>query len=448
MLHLMRLATMLAALALSASPALTQARGERARLDALEEFIARAVEASPRLRAARARAEAAQAQVAPAGARPDPMLMVGVQNLPVRDPGFTDGMTMKMVGISQTLVLGGKLSLARSAAGHEVEAAEASVDAAALELKRDVQTAWYEIAYADRALDIVTRSQAVLLEVARATELRYRVSNDGGLQDVVRARIEATRLGEEASALREARQAALARFNALLDRPTDTPLDSVAFPERVRQAAVADAPDAIRFASVTLGSRVADSPLPPLSELQARAVRDNPSLRSREAMLRAQQSRARLAGRSHVPDMDVALEYGQRDGMPDMIRATVSIPLPLQRRRVQDQFVLSARAELAAQEAEHAAEANRVRADVAQLYGDLERDRAQLALLVKAVLPPARVAIEAALAGFRSGRVDLASVLLAQVALFEYETTYNRTLTSFATTLAALEAMVGGEVLP
>jgi len=269
-----------------------------------------------------------------------------------------------------------------------------------------------------------------------------------GLQDVVRARIEATRLGEEASALLEARRAALARLNALLDRPTDTPVDTVAIPDRVRRAAVADAPDDIRFASAALGSRAAGSPLPPLFELQERAVRENASIRSHEALIRAQQARAELAGRARIPDVDVSVEYGQRDGMPDMVSAVVSLPLPLQRRRVQDQYAASARAELAALEAEHHVEANRLRAEVARLYGDLERDRAQLGLLVKAVLPQARIATDAALATYRNGRGDLVSVLGAQVALFGYETSYHRTLTSFATTLATLEQTVGGEVLP
>lgn len=270
----------------------------------------------------------------------------------------------------------------------------------------------------------------------------------GGLQDVVRARIEATRLGEEASALHEARRAALARLNALLERPTEAPIDSVAIPERVRRAAVADTPGEIRFTSATLGSRAADSPLPPLAALQERAVRENASIRAHEALIRAQQARADLAGRARIPDVNVSVEYGQRDRMPDMVSAVVSIPLPIQRRRVQDQYAAGARAELAALEAEHHVEADRLGAEVARLYGDLERDRAQLALLVKAVLPQARVATDAALASFRNGRGDLVSVLGAQVALFGYETTYHRTLTSFATTLAMLEQTVGGEVLP
>ena len=540
MLHHMRATTAVVALALMlpVHRLHAQAGAADARQPALDTLVAHAIAVSPRLRAARARVEAAQARVAPAGARPDPMLMAGVQNLPVRDPGFDDEMTMKMVGVSQTLVLGGKRGLARTAAEREVEAARAELEATTLEVRRDVRTAWYEIAYGDRALDIVTRNQRVLLELARATELRYAVGGSGsaapsgamgqppptapmptaaaapmraigvsragemasgaggmsgmtapaapptaraarstpgmepmgtsggtmpgsasggmspmttsagGLQDVMRARIEATRLGEEASALLEARRAALARLNALLERPTDAPLDSAAIPERVRRAAVADTPGEIRFTSAALGSRAAGSPLPPLAELQERAVRQNASIRAHEALIRAQQARAELAGRARIPDVGVSVEYGQRNRMPDMVSAVVSIPLPIQRRRVQDQYAAGARAELAALEAEHHVEADRLGAEVARLYGELERDRAQLALLVKAVLPQARVATDAALASFRNGRGDLVSVLGAQVALFGYETTYHRTLTSFATTLAMLEQTVGGEVLP
>lgn len=538
MLHIMRATAVVVALALSAHPLRAQGREGSDPHATLDTLVTRAVAASPRLRAARARVEAAQARVGPAGTRPDPMLMAGVQNFPVTGPGFDDEMTMKMVGVSQTLVLGGKLGLARSAAGREVEAARAQLEAAALEVRRDVRTAWYEIAYADRALDIVTRNQRVLLEVARATELRYGVggsgsalpssamsqpapsapspsvsgeparsigvsragempmgtggmsgmtapaaapavraapassgmesmgasgaatsggpsgamsamtASTGGLQDVVRARIEATRLGEEASALQEARRATLARLNVLLERPTDAPLDSAAIPERVRRAAVADTPGEIRFTSAALGSRAAGSPLPPLAELQARAVRESPSIRAHEALIRAQQARAELAGRARVPDVDVSVEYGQRARRPDMVSAVVAIPLPIQRRRVQDQYVAGARAELAAVEAEHHVEADRLGVEVARLHGALERDRAQLALLVKAVLPQARLATDVALASFRNGRADLVTVLSAQVALFGYETTYHRTLTSFATTLATLEQTVGGEVLP
>lgn len=527
-----------------------RARAMPSRDTALTDLLARAVSVSPRLRAARASVDASRARVSPAGTRPDPMLMAGVQNLPVREPGFGDEMTMKMVGVSQIIPLWGKLRLARTAAEREVVAAAAEVVAESLAVRAEATSAYFEIAFANRALEILERSRLVLLDLARVAEVRYGIGDAtgtmsppatpassapnpsppastssrlggsppssaasmsgmsgmsgvsgtggasgssgpasrtassapmipvtvpggeagmsdgmapsgmttiagasmgaagrGGLQDVIRARLAVVRLGEQAVAVREQRAAALARLNALLDRPGDTPVEGASIPERIHRAAVATSAARVRFESAAFGSRAADSPLPPLPELQAVAIAESPALRAHEAMLAAQGVRVALARRERRPDVDVSLEYGQRDRMPDMVTARVSVPLPVQRGRRQDQVVAEARANLARLEAEHLDRIAQLHAEVARLHGAAERDRAQLALYVKAVLPQGRAVVEATLASFRVGRVGLAAVLEAQSALFEYETTYHRALTDFAKTLAALEQVVGREVL-
>ena len=109
---------------------------------------------SPGIRAARDRVEAARAAVGPAGALPDPMLAVGITNLPVSDPGFSDFMTMKMVGIGQTLPYPGKLALRRRAATAEIGAADADLAAARLKVEAEVKQAYYELAFYDQALAI------------------------------------------------------------------------------------------------------------------------------------------------------------------------------------------------------------------------------------------------------------------------------------------------------
>jgi cobalt-zinc-cadmium efflux system outer membrane protein len=94
-----------------------------------DSLVAQALAASPRIRAAGSRLDAARARIAPAGARSDPMLMAGLQNVPVSSPSLgADEMTMKMVGVSQVLPYPGKLPLARAAAEHEAEAAAVDVE--------------------------------------------------------------------------------------------------------------------------------------------------------------------------------------------------------------------------------------------------------------------------------------------------------------------------------
>jgi outer membrane protein TolC len=395
---------------------------------------------------------AARARVTPAGLRPDPMLMAGVQNFPVSEPGFGDFMTMKMVGVGQSIPYPGKLGLRRRAAALEVGAAQAAAGAAARQVEREVRGAYYELAFLDQALGIAGRNHRVLAEFVRVAEARYSAGQvgqpGGGLQDVLRARVEATRLAEQAVALSEQRRAALARLNAALDRPTDTPVAEPRVPARVARAAVADSAGRVRFASAALGARAADSPLPSLAALQETAVRESPELREHEAMIAAQAARAELARREHLPDVDVSLQYGQRRGLSDMVTATVSVPLPVQKRSRQDLAAAEARSEFAALEAEHDARRNALRADVARLASETERQRAQLALYVKAILPQGRAALTAATTSYQVGRAEFLTVLDNQATLFNYETEYVRTLSDFATTLAELERVVGQEVLP
>lgn len=426
----------------------------------LESLLARADSANPSLQAARNRVSAAAARVGPAAAWADPMLVAGIENLPLGNenaasagghgstvssiPG--DPMTMKMIGVSQTVPFPGKLSLRRRAAEREVDAAKASADASRLAIARDVRTAFFELAYIDRALAIVERNRSVLADVIQVTEAHY-ASGTGGQQDVLKARVEAARLGETASALLEERRATSAELNATLDRDDTASIPSVAIPERIVQAAIPADANRIRFAAQTLGARTIGSPIPPLAELQDLAVRQNPTLRENEANIAAQAARTELARKGSRPDFDVSVQYGQRNQRPDMITAEVSIPLSIHKHARQDQELVEARGELAAMESDRRAKINSVRAQVARLVSELERGRTQLAIYAKAILPQGGAAATAALASYQSGKTDLLTVLDNQNTVFTYETEYYRSLSDFAKNLAELEQLVGSEIL-
>jgi outer membrane protein, heavy metal efflux system len=436
------------------------ARPAGAQANSLDALIARADSASPVLQAARYRVTAASARVGPAAAWADPMLMAGIQNLPLGSENVAgagghgsaastipgDPMTMKMIGVSQTIPYPGKLRLRRQAAEREVDAARANLDATGLATAGDVRTAFFELAYIDRALTIVERNRSVLADLIQVTEAHY-ASGTGGQQDVLKARVEAARLGGTASALLEERRAISAELNAILNRDDTTSVPSAAIPERIVQAAIPSDPNRIRFAAQTLGARTVDSPFPPLAELQDLAVRQNPTLRENEADLAGQTARVDLARKGSRPDFDVSLQYGQRNQRPDMITAEISVPLPIHKRARQDQELAEARAELSAMESDRRAKINSVRAQVARLVSELERGRTQLAIYVKAILPQGNAAATAALASYQSGKTDLLTVLDNQNTVFTYETEYYRSLSDFAKNLAELEQVVGSEVL-
>lgn len=200
--------------------------------------------------------------------------------------------------------------------------------------------------------------------------------------------------------------------------------------------------------SASLGARAAGSPLPSVGELQSVALRESPTVREMSSMVDAQRARSELARLASRPDFDLSLQYGQRSGFEDMVSATVTIGLPLQKNRRQGALVAEARGELAATEADLQARRDEIQSEVARLHSELERDRAQLALYVKSIIPQARAALGAATTSYQVGRVEFLTLLDNQATLFSYELEYFRLLADFATKLAELEQVVGAEVLP
>ncbi|MBA3340314.1 MAG: TolC family protein [Gemmatimonadaceae bacterium] len=422
----------------------------------VDSLVALALARNPELQAGEKRVAAARARVAPAGSRADPMLMVGVLNVPARSLSLTeDDMTMKMVGVRQELPYPGKLGLMRRIAELEAEQIAVELDSVRLSVIRNVKDAYFEIGYIDAALETTRRTHQMLLGLAQVTEARY-AAGRGEQQEVVRATLAATRINEAANAFIESRRVQLEILSSLLDRDIEIPA-VVGIPSRLAAAAIPSNLAAVQFRSNQLGASVAGSPLPSLDSLQAIALAHNAGLRRQRLVETATAASLALSRKQHLPDFDVSLEYGQRSGRSaqppgamgrdDMISLTVSVPLTIQRGRKQSALVTAASADLAAAAAQQRAAGNLLRAEVARTYSEIERSRTRLALYVKALLPQARASMSSATTSYQSGTGIFIAILEAQKTLLDLELDYHRSLSDFAQRIAELDAMTGQETL-
>lgn len=427
----------------------------------LDSLIAASLPNHPALRSANALVEAARARVRPAGVLPDPMLMAGIENLPLGseataqsaghvpppepESDLPDMMTMKMVGVSQVVPFPGKLTARRHAAEQQVLAAQARLDGARLQIIREISHAYYELTYLDRALQLVRAAHDVSRDVERAAQARY-TTGAGEQRSVLDARVATARYNEQAIALEEEGRIQRAALGAATGDSIRTGF-VVRIPERIARAALPASAAAVRFTSAEPGARAADTPLPNLRELQELAVRNNPELRARAAEIAALGYELELARKEYLPDFDLSVRYGQRTGRPDMISATIAIPLPVQKSRKQDELVRAAEAELSAARAGLLDQTNRVRAEVASLHAQLERVRTQLALFSRSIIPQSQAVVASATASLQTGRIELFTVLERQTDLLEYQLEVERLLAEFAQKLTQLESVMGAEVL-
>jgi outer membrane protein TolC len=221
------------------------------------------------------------------------------------------------------------------------------------------------------------------------------------------------------------RAGAAATLNAVLDRPTDTPV----VPARTEPVL----------------HEVADVAL-----LQDWARQSRPMLEQGRLGVEQAETRGTLARRELWPDPVIGIEYGENragmSGTERMASVMVGFSLPVfagrRQLRMRDEAAAMermARAELSVMEAQ-------VDARITTLHAELERTRTLVTLYRQEVLPQARANVESAFASYRVGGVDFMTLLDAQMAVNEYEQELAMLLGEWTGSVADLEMTIGREL--
>lgn len=392
----------------------------------LEQLVDEALRNNPEILAARAKAQAAREKVPQAGALEDPMLGVGVTNLPTNFSFEDDDMTQKEVSVTQKLPFPGKRGLAQATTEKEAAATEIEIAEARTRVSRDVKTAYYELSHVYRAMEVTRRNQQTVGGLVRIAEARYALGT-GMQQELIAAQLEISRMLDELLMLDQNRLATEARLEGLLNREVTGSLGR---------------PAAMRFNRVRLDAR----------RLQQAAVESNPGLMRMRKMIEARRKGVESAERDAFPDFELRFSYGQRDDGPDgenrkdMVSGMVGVTIPIFYGSRQGPKIAEARAELHSTEARYTAMRNEVAAMVAGMAAMVQRLERQVDLYESGILPQARLQTQSALSAYTVNRTEFAALLESHIRLHRYELDYHQALTDYGKSLADLEAAVGERV--
>jgi len=415
-------------LLLAGSLALNVSAARATEVLSLNEAVTEALSTNPGLAAIQARARSLAEIPDQAGSLPDPRLSLDLVNLPLDSFSFTrEDMTQFQVGITQSLPYPGKLELQSQAAIFEAHAVEAEVAEKRLQLARDIKTVWWNFFYLDRALEVVERNQTLLGQIINVAETRYQVGL-GQQQDILLAQLELSKLRDSAIRIQNMRANEMARLNVLLDRPAVGPI-------RLPASVGEDLP-----------SLIGPEALHQLAESS------RPSLAAQAGRMSAARSRVDLAKKEYAPDFQVGAFYGLRNGnnadgssRADMGSIVFSMNLPLYAGSKQDRAVDQRNVEWMEQKYQLQDQRNQVASEVQQAMTDYQRGDELVKLFQQEIIPQARQAVEAMLAGYQVGKVDFLSLISSQAALYDYESQYWKALSAANQALARLIAAVGEE---
>lgn len=360
---------------------------------------------SPALHARESQAQAMAARPPQVGSLPDPTLSLAALNLPTDSLSTTqENMTQLQLGISQPLPFPGKLGLKQQAAKQLADAAASDRDEFRLLLLRNVRIHWWNLAWLDKALQIVRTNQALLRNLVKVSEARYRTGS-GLQQDVLLAQLELSGLLERELALASEQQRQIAELNVLLGRDS---------------AAAIELPEELPAVS---GS------LPNTALLKRQAEEMRPLLASLDRQVDASTTMVALAERDYYPDFKLGAAYGVRRGTnpltgrsrADLASITLSMSLPLyagskQARAVDQRTAEQAKAQFARTDAR-----NRVHAEIDAAAAELRIAREQLSLFRQGIIPQARQTTASMLAGYQVGKVDFLNLIRARLNEFNYD---------------------------
>lgn len=356
----------------------------------LDAAVAIATGHSRQVDAMAAQTRAARERSVAAGQRPDPVLKLGLNNLPIDGPDrfsvTRDFMTMRSAGLMQELTRADK-RIARSArAERDVALAEAERQQAVAAVQRDVALAWLDRSFAESTREQLQKQIAQASQQVQAAEAIYR-GGRGAQADVYAARSEVEGLRDRLDEAEREIMLATARLGRFVGDAAQGPLG--ARPVVVLPAwAGAD------------GTVVLDA----LPDIVAR--------REQEAAAAAD---ARVADAERQADWSVELMVSQRGpAYSNMVSINLSVPLQWDRANRQDREHAATLARIDEARARREDAERAVRAELQSWQVAWRSHERRLRRHDEALLPLAEQRAAAALSAYAAGSGSLAAVLDAR----------------------------------
>lgn len=389
---------------------------------ALPQLFTEADGSNPRIVAAYEAWRAAAAQVAPAGAMPDPQAML--QPFSVGNPlplaGYrSSNFAYIGLGVSQQIPYPGKLARQRAVARAQAEAARSRWQAVRRQIEGDLETAYDQLAYWQEDAGLLHEQQTALRAATALAEERYR-TGAGTQAEVLAAQTEQTGLLRQMAEQAQMEASAQAQVRELLDRP----------------------PGAAPLAA------------PPLMEtklegndaqIQAALATANPNLAAGRAQVREAEAGVAVARRAAKPDFSAQYMFERTGpGFPDYYMLTLTTTLPWLHRGDRYRPAMEAAVAHAAEaRAGYQADEQDERFRLTDLLLRAHRDEQILQIDTGGLMPQARAQYQAALSAYGSGHLDLSGVLAAWRRQLEVEQQYWQTLAEHESTLGQITTMTG-----
>ena len=395
--------------------------------ETLQDLIDTAIEVSPKIKMLEMKKVAASNRIEQNSNLPDPMLTLGLANLPVNSFSFTqEPMTGKIVGLSQAFPFPGKLSEQADVNSKDVDIVEQEILDAKNEVRKNVIKNYNELLYVRKAISIANSSKGLLNNIAEVVRTKYSVSS-ASQQNLLKVELEITNISEKLEDLKSKESSQLSMLNALLLRKEDSQIQTPDFPENDYKTFTVDA--------------LIDS-----------AIKYRPFLLGIKEAKQKEQLKKSLVEYDYYPNFNLALQYSFRDKIEntntplnDFFTVMLGISLPLNYGGKVSAKVDETESMQKLYDEQYDMSIQVLRSSFGSSVSKLKSLRERIKLIEEGSLIQANENLKTTLTSYQVGQVDFLNVIDAQNSLLKIENDLYRLKADYQNEIAELEFLTGTE---
>ncbi len=386
----------------------------------LQQAFQRAEQQNPDLRRALAQRAAIEGEAADARGllRNNPELSFERTRRTVPQTGFSsDTQRESMTGITQTIEIAGQQGYRRQAARQELDALDASIDEARLQLRGEVERRFVQVLSLQARVATEQRSLTTIEDTATSIQKRVAAGEDSRLDGNL-AQVEAVRARNQIGSLQEQLIQARAELATLLQAPPGEGLDAV-------------------------GSLGVPAPEYTLDKLLEHSV-NRPLLRALDHRAQAAAHRLSLERAMRYPDVTVGIataREGADAARERVTKLTLSLPLPLFRNNASG--IGRASTELAQAQIERQSATRNAGGDINALWQKLQSQAVRVDALRRSALPALEENQRLSLKSLQAGEIGLVQFLLVTRQVLDGRRDLIDAETELRTTRIALQQAAG-----
>jgi len=397
--------------------------------ETLQDLILTAIKVSPKIELLKSKLNIAGSKIEQSTNLPDPMLTLGLVNMPTNSFSFTqEPMSGKIIGLTQAFPFPGGLKAKADEIAMDTLVVSKEIEDLKNEIRKNISILYYDLQFVRKKIELTKENKALLKQISDVVKTKYEVA-EASLQNIIQVEVQITKEDDKIEVLRGEENSILSELNALLLRDEISPIIT----EEIE-------PVGNNYFSSKSLIKVANEYRPFLLGIK--------DLEQKSKLME------NSASYLFYPNFQIGLQYTQRDNSSltaqnwnDFFSVVVGISLPLNYGGKYSAKINEAKYLQSFYREQFNTSVQSLTQSFGKVSAKLNELQLRNKLISETLLPQAEQEFTASLADYQVGRIDFVNVINAEKSILKIKIDLLKIKTDYAKNISQLEFLTGKEIL-